>query len=81
MAEEEVLYGLGTLKELSKKMLGKPVAKSHDLSAEMLTELSDAVINGIEAFTTFPNMPELASKNIKETLDKRYGPAWHVVMG
>lgn len=47
----------------------------------MLTELSDAVINGIEAFATFPNMPELASKNIKEALDKRYGPAWHVVIG
>ena len=33
MAEEEVLYGLGTQKELSKKMLAKPVARSHDLSA------------------------------------------------
>jgi hypothetical protein len=47
MAEEEVLYGLGTQKELAKKMLAKPVAKSHDLSAEMLTELSDSIINGI----------------------------------
>jgi dynein light chain 4, axonemal len=27
-----VLYGLGTQKELSKKMLAKPIAKSHDLS-------------------------------------------------
>lgn len=26
-------------------------------------------------------MQELATKNIKETLDKKYGPAWHVVMG
>lgn len=32
MAEEEVLYGLGTEKELKKKMLAKPVAKSHDLT-------------------------------------------------
>ena len=62
-------------------MLGKSVAKYHDLSPEMLTELSDAVINAIEAYATFPNMPELATKNIKEVLDKRYGPAWHVVMG
>ncbi len=36
-AEEEVLYGLGTEKELKKKMMGKPVAKSHDLTGEMLT--------------------------------------------
>lgn len=47
MADEEVLYGIGTRKELEKKMLGKYIAKSHDLTAEMLTELSDAVINGI----------------------------------
>jgi hypothetical protein len=64
-AEEEVLYGLGTQKELSKKMLAKPIAKSNDLSGEMLTELSDSIINGIEAYATFPNMPELATKNIK----------------
>lgn len=31
MAEEEVLYGIGTLGEIKKKMTGKPVAKSHDL--------------------------------------------------
>jgi hypothetical protein len=37
MAEEEVLYGLGSHKELSKKMLGRPLAKSHDLTSEMLT--------------------------------------------
>lgn len=47
----------------------------------MLTELSDSIINGIEAYASLPNMPELATKNIKETLDKRYGPAWHVVIG
>lgn len=33
MADEEVLYGLGTLTELKKKMTGKPVAKSHDLGS------------------------------------------------
>ena len=32
MADEEVLYGLGTEKELKKKMIAKAVAKSHDLS-------------------------------------------------
>lgn len=33
MTEEEVFYGLGTQKELAKKMLAKPIAKSHDLSS------------------------------------------------
>jgi hypothetical protein len=45
--DEEVLYGIGSKKELQKKMLGKSISKSHDLSAEMLGELSDAIINGI----------------------------------
>ena len=79
--EEEILYGLDTEKQLKKKMLAKGIAKSHDLNGEMLTELADSVINGIEAYATFPNMPELATKSIKEVLDKRYGPAWHVVIG
>ena len=26
-------------------------------------------------------MAELAPKAIKEVLDKRYGPAWHVIIG
>ena len=64
-AEEEVLYGLGTKKELLRKMAGKSIAKYHDLNGEMLTELTDTVINGIEAYVTMPNMPELATKNIK----------------
>jgi hypothetical protein len=37
MAEEEILYGVGTMTEIKKKMTGKPVAKSHDLNSEMLT--------------------------------------------
>ena len=45
--EEEILYGLDTEKQLKKKMLAKGIAKSHDLNSEMLTELSDSVINGI----------------------------------
>ena len=35
MAEEEVLYGVGTLTEIKKKMTGKPIAKHHDLHPEM----------------------------------------------
>ena len=71
MAEEPVLYGLGTLTELKKKMTGKTLAKSHNLNGEKLTELMDTIQTGIQAFATAPNMAELASKMIKETLDKK----------
>jgi|LakMenEpi03Aug12_release.lakeMendotaPanAssembly.Ray.scaffolds.fasta_scaffold3788674_1 hypothetical protein len=37
MIDEEVLYGgLGTLQELKKRMTGKPIAKNHDMNAELL---------------------------------------------
>ena len=81
MIDQTVLYGLGTKTELSKRMVGKGVAKKHDLPAEMLTELMDSVQTAIQAFASVPNMPELATKSIKEGLDKKYGPDWHVIIG
>jgi hypothetical protein len=47
MSEDEVLYGLGTLAELKKKMVGKPVSRSHNLGSEMLAELMDSIQTGI----------------------------------
>lgn len=61
--------------------MGKPLAKSHDLNGEMLTQLMDTIQTGIEAYPSVPNMPELATKTIKETLDKKFGPAWQCVIG
>ena len=37
MAEEEVLYGLGTLTEIKKKIQGKMLPKSHNLNQEKVT--------------------------------------------
>lgn len=74
------MYGIGTEAEIKKKMGGKPLAKSHNLNSEMLTELMDTIQTGIESITT-SNVPELASKAIKEVLDKKFGPAWQCVIG
>lgn len=81
MAEEPILYELGTQAELKKKMIGKPVAKSHELSGEMLTELIDAIQTGIESYASLPNMAELATKSIKEGLDKKFGASWQCIIG
>lgn len=72
---------MGTQNELKKRMTGKPIAKSHDLNGELLGELMDAIQTGIESYASLPNMSELATKSIKEFLDKRYGPAWQCVIG
>lgn len=57
MTEEQVLYGVGTLTEIKKKMTGKPLPKSHNLGSQMLTELMDSIQTGIESYATAPNMP------------------------
>lgn len=41
----------------------------------------DAIQTGIESYATAPNMPELATKAIKEVLDKKFGPAWQCIIG
>ena len=41
----------------------------------------DSIQTGIESFITVQNMPEMATKAIKEILDKKFGPAWQCVIG
>ena len=56
-------------------MIGKLVARSHNLGSEMLTELIDFIQTGIESYITIPNVPEMATKAIKKILDKKFGPS------
>jgi dynein light chain 4 len=41
----------------------------------------DSIQTGIESYITVPNMPELSTKYIKETLDKKFGPSWQCIIG
>ena len=45
--EPEILYGIGTMEEIKKKMTGKYIIKQTDLPPEMKAELADAVQTGI----------------------------------
>ena len=47
----------------------------------MLTQLMDSIQTGIQTYATAPNMPQLATKYIKEILDKKLGPSWQCVIG
>lgn len=56
-----------------------PLEKLSDMPEEMRAECKDTVVNaldrpGIETY-------EQAAKAIKEQLDKKFGPPWHVVVG
>lgn len=53
-------------------------AKFCDMSEEVRSEAVDSVVTAIEKY---PGNYEAAAKNIKETMDKKCGSSWHVVVG
>ncbi|PHJ24571.1 dynein light polypeptide axonemal [Cystoisospora suis] len=71
--------GLG--KDL-KQVMQRPLVKHSLMNPDMQAEVVDIIIASIDKFTDSkgPNV-ELATKLIKETLDRQYGPAWHCVIG
>ncbi|KAM3130041.1 hypothetical protein pb186bvf_017839 [Paramecium bursaria] len=67
--------------QLKKEMLGTAVIKDTDLSADMLAEVQDTVVSGIENNSQPVFSVENACKTIKEALEKKYGPVWQVIIG
>mmetsp|Transcript_55557 Transcript_55557/g.146273 ORF Transcript_55557/g.146273 Transcript_55557/m.146273 type:complete len:106 (-) Transcript_55557:103-420(-) len=65
-----------------KKQMQKAVAKHHDMSGEMKTEVLDICSGCIDKHTLPDGINyESAARLIKETLDKQYGSAWHCAIG
>lgn len=55
-----------------------PLEKLSDMPEEMRAEAKDTVVSALEKF---PDNYELASKFVKEQMDKKFGSPWHCVMG
>ena len=53
-----------------------------DMPDEILNEAKEHIVSGFEKYlsATGVNM-HMACKFTKESMDKQFGPAWHVVMG
>ncbi|XP_055373617.1 dynein axonemal light chain 4 [Condylostylus longicornis] len=65
--------------EVEKKILHVyPLVKHSDMNEEMRSEAIELTITACEKFA---NNYEQAAKVIKETMDKRFGTHWHVVVG
>ena len=47
---------------------------------EMAQEAIEIITSGIDKFIATDNF-EKAAQNIKESLDKKFGPTWHVCVG
>ncbi|XP_061587443.1 dynein axonemal light chain 4-like [Cololabis saira] len=71
--------GEGNKEEADFKRLGSfPLIRHTDMAEEMRVETVDLCVTACEMFAT---NNESAAKMIKESMDKKYGSSWHVVIG
>ncbi|EPR59842.1 putative dynein light polypeptide 4, axonemal [Toxoplasma gondii TgCatPRC2] len=71
----------GLSKDL-KQVMQRPFVKHSMMNTDMQAEVVDIIIGAIDKHTDSkgPNV-ELATKLIKDTLDRQYGAPWHCVIG
>ncbi|XP_007907984.1 dynein axonemal light chain 4 [Callorhinchus milii] len=55
-----------------------PICRHSDMTEEMKVETMELCVTACEKFST---NNETAAKMIKETMDKKFGSSWHVVVG
>lgn len=72
MAEE------GEKKEAESKKHTYPLIRHTDMPEEIRVETMELCVTACEKFS---NNNETAARMIKDTMDKKFGPAWHVVVG
>merc|ERR1712055_285942 len=68
----------GDVGENSKLQFSYPIIKKSDMNEEMKIEIFEICVSACEKHSTDN---QEAAKVIKETIDKRFGVAWHVVIG
>ncbi|XP_018573189.1 dynein light chain 4, axonemal [Anoplophora glabripennis] len=68
----------GKAEETKKIVHTYPLVRHSDMPEEMRTEAMELVATACEKFS---NSNEAASKMIKEEMDKKFGPPFHVVVG
>ncbi|CAG5011532.1 unnamed protein product [Parnassius mnemosyne] len=76
MAEEGVAAAPGAAAE--KVIHTYPLIRHSDMSEEMRTEAMELSVTACEKFS---QNNELAARMVKESMDKKFGPAFHVVVG
>ncbi|ELU16999.1 hypothetical protein CAPTEDRAFT_157041 [Capitella teleta] len=55
-----------------------PLIRHSDMAEEMRVEAMELCVTACEKFSS---NNEVAAKMIKETMDKKFGASWHVVVG
>eukprot|EP01083_Nonionella_stella_P098522 277097_1 len=60
------------------KAMQKSIIKFSDMNNELKSEASDIVISAADKHGK--NF-EVISRTVKETMDKKFGPSWHCIIG
>ncbi|CAH8603337.1 unnamed protein product [Schistosoma guineensis] len=64
--------------EDNRRVYTYPLLKYSDMNEDMQTEVMELCVTACEKFSTDN---EAAARFVKETMDKKYGAAWHVAVG
>mmetsp|Transcript_47902 Transcript_47902/g.79458 ORF Transcript_47902/g.79458 Transcript_47902/m.79458 type:complete len:112 (+) Transcript_47902:68-403(+) len=79
MAVVEAKTGISDeLQKELKKSMEKGLVRYCGMSSELSNEAVDVIISSIDKYQT--NFEECA-KQVKETMDKRFGATWHCIIG
>jgi dynein light chain 4, axonemal len=67
-------------KALQKLKTSKVITKMTDMNQDLRVETTEIVTMAVEKYCSVGQY-ETAARNIKESLDHKYGPSWHCVIG
>ncbi|XP_056122589.1 dynein, axonemal, light chain 4a isoform X1 [Rhinichthys klamathensis goyatoka] len=64
-----------------KRLQSFPLIRHTDMAEEMRVETMELCVTACEKFASNNEVSRNAAKMIKESMDKKFGSSWHVVIG
>eukprot|EP00274_Cyanoptyche_gloeocystis_P002229 CAMPEP_0196663724 /NCGR_PEP_ID=MMETSP1086-20130531/53997_1 /TAXON_ID=77921 /ORGANISM="Cyanoptyche gloeocystis , Strain SAG4.97" /LENGTH=118 /DNA_ID=CAMNT_0041999651 /DNA_START=22 /DNA_END=378 /DNA_ORIENTATION=- len=61
-----------------RKQMNYPLIRHADMNAEVRAEAQETIVTAIEKY---PHNYESVARMVKETMDKKFGPSWHCIVG
>lgn len=64
-----------------KRNFQKPLVRSSEMPTEVQSEAVDLIISAIDSIRQSNGTYEAAAKTVKEAMDRKFGAAWHCIIG
>merc|ERR1712157_633960 len=77
---KSVLSTMDSQIRVTEKTFQRPRIKKADMNAEVSTEAIEIITMQIDKHIASNNF-EVAARNVKKMMDKKFGPHWHCVIG